>query len=733
MKTLPEALPSDAARDAYYERIQSIASNPHAREFARGELDSFFRLDDFVKFRDVRRWSALASGDPAKAARHILTAISGTSIEQRKRIEDRARLETVWALVRLAWNQSSFHDAVTALALLAEAENATWANNATGEFVARFQVSLGGTAVAYVDRLAVLDELLQLGRPTITTIVIKALAQSGNRSATRDSSGPISDQLPETEWWPRTHAQRRECIENALARLIGIAERGVPEVEKDLVAAAKHVSMLVRQSPLRRRVAQLFDAIRCAYPESREQLRRIIDGIVRNERKFWKQLSEGELAEIEAIRHSFEESTFQARLLQLVGQAPWEREELPDLAPIAKEFVSDPELLAQYFSWLTSGDAAGAWRLGEALAAADTEGRLGDALTSIAGRGDDLRLICGYACFRRQVLGDDWYNGWVSSRLEQDSNAVPLLFDLCFRCGATVHVATLVADSLREGQIGPEIAGKLGFGDWSDSLPAETLEMVLDAMADAGQSQTASKLLSQRMKTMPAEAKTWESLALRLVQSTDLIRTGHTSGYHWRELAMMLVANHAREIAAAIFHEQADRGSHWFAEYSEAAIVLNACLDTNAVGVWLELEPYLSSSDRVHEMIIGFPQGVLERMPRSTVLAWIAANPKKRAHLVAELIDYDSLSSDESLASQTLGEYADIEGVANRFFWGYTSGSSLGDLSAHWNKLADSLTTIATRTTMPKLRRWAIKCEEQLRRMAERERQLEEEEKLRSR
>src|SRR5262249_3555200 len=41
LKSLPSALPSDEARDAYYERLQTIASNPQAREFAREEL-SFF-------------------------------------------------------------------------------------------------------------------------------------------------------------------------------------------------------------------------------------------------------------------------------------------------------------------------------------------------------------------------------------------------------------------------------------------------------------------------------------------------------------------------------------------------------------------------------------------------------------------------------------------------------------------------------------------------------------------
>ncbi len=72
LKSMPNVLPSEGATDAYYERLQSIASNPQAREYARKELAFFFRVDDFVDARAVRRWSALSSADPKEAARNIL-------------------------------------------------------------------------------------------------------------------------------------------------------------------------------------------------------------------------------------------------------------------------------------------------------------------------------------------------------------------------------------------------------------------------------------------------------------------------------------------------------------------------------------------------------------------------------------------------------------------------------------------------------------------------------------
>jgi hypothetical protein len=51
LTSLPACLPSEAAQDAYYQRLQSIASNPQAREFARKQLDFFFKLRIFWTLR----------------------------------------------------------------------------------------------------------------------------------------------------------------------------------------------------------------------------------------------------------------------------------------------------------------------------------------------------------------------------------------------------------------------------------------------------------------------------------------------------------------------------------------------------------------------------------------------------------------------------------------------------------------------------------------------------------
>ena len=110
-------------------------------------------------------------------------------------------------LVRLAWRSSSFHDAVKALALLAEAENETWANNASREFVARFQIFLGGTAVPYLDRMSVLDELLATNRPSAS--VPNSESPCPDRQPTTVPESAIAQRLMNYRRRSGNHVQRK--------------------------------------------------------------------------------------------------------------------------------------------------------------------------------------------------------------------------------------------------------------------------------------------------------------------------------------------------------------------------------------------------------------------------------------------------------------------------------------------------------------------------------------------
>ena len=732
VESLPAQLPSVAAREAFYKRLETIAGNAGTREYSREKLSSFFRIDDFVAPQAARRWSVFSAADPDAAAANLCRALKSAGVEDRRRIRDQARRELVARLVRITWRSSAFHDAVTALALLAEAENEPWGNNATGEFVARYQVILGGTALPYLSRLGVIDELLETGSPELARLCVSALARVGENHPTRWGYAPASDGLPEREWEPRSRDEYRECIDNALARLETVVSLGTPSLQSDLVAAADHLSTLLGCPDYRRGVARFFSAVREAYPGAREPLRRVIAGVLR---LFNEDLPPDQQRDLADLHDQFEDDALGARLQQHVGPPTWERERAADFSSLAAELLVAPDVLAEYWPWLTSGEATEGWELGRALAKVDSNGQLSDQLPALAGSGPDLRVVCGYVAARRDAVGDEWYENWVASQADRDPQPIRLIFEAIWRCGVTDRLAGLMARTLRNRQVSRAVVGQVAYADWR-AASAGALERVLRTMADAGHADTAISVLQHRIEQVPAEQERWTPFALDLVTNVDLIRGGGVANHHWKGVAKLLVDDCFEEISEAIFeaHIRRDKTKSWFMERQSAVVdVLLACAKRGPGQVWKRLQRYLALPGEAYRFAIGFPSAVMDLMPVDEVLAWVAELPiAKAAERVAPLIRVSNMSSlaDDTLAARLLGKYGDDPVVADSFFSNYVSGSWWGPTSAHWSDLAEALTHVADRTAFAKLRDWASAAARKISGMAEQAQEKEQEQEL---
>ena len=732
VESLPAELPSEGAREAFYQRLESIAGNAGTRAYSREKLGFFFRIDDFVAPHAARRWSVFSAADPDAAAANLCRALKSAGVEHRRRIRDQARRELVARLVRIAWRASAFHDAVTALALLAEAENEPWGNNATGEFVSRYQIFLGGTALPYLRRLGVIDELLEAGSPELARLCVSALARVAENHVTRWGHGPASDQLPELEWKPRSRDEYLECIDSAIARLETVVALRNPSLQADLVAAADHLSTLLGYPDCRQNVSRFLSAVREVYPGAREPLRRTVADVIR---LFENDLPPDQQRELTDLHAQFEDDALGSRLQQHVGPPSWERERSPDLSSLAAELLAAQGVLAEYWPWLTSGDAAAGWELGRALATVDSDGDLSNELPALAGSGPDLRIVCGYVAARREAAGDEWYQQWVESQAERDPQPVRLIFEAMWRCGVTDRLAGLMARTLCSRQVSRAVVGQVAYADWR-ATSAGALDQVLRTMADTGHSDTAISVLQRRIEQHPAEQERWKPFALDLVTSVDLIRGGGMANHYWQEVAAALVNDYFEEISAAIFeaHAGRDKTKNWFMEHQSAVVnVLLACAKRGPSQVWKRLQHYLALPGDACWFAIGFPTAVMDLVPADEVLAWVAELPvarvSERVGPLARISDVGKLS-DDTLVARLIGEYGDDPMVADAFFSRYVSGSWWGPASAHWIDLAEALTHVAGRTVLAKLRDWASATARKINEMAEQEQQREQEHEL---
>lgn len=732
MKSLPESLPSESAKEAYYNRLASIASSPHAKEFSRDQLRNFFfRIDDFVDVHTARRWSALSNSDPELAAHALCKALAASSVEVRRNITFQALAVLVWRLARIASRSTGFHDATTALALLAEPENETWGNGASREFFAKYHVSLGATALPYLQRLVVLDELLELRSTRMAQLVVGALGQVGNHSA-GGVVMPSSDQAPEPDWEPPSQAELLQCITTGVDRLRSIASQRDPALQADLFTAATKVSWLLRFRDAGSKVATLFSELRTAYTDLREPLRKQIATVLRRDKEHMAPEQRTNLDELHA---RFEDSSLDGRVQQYVGPHRWERETAPDLAALAADLIMAPGVLAKQWSWLTGGAAGAAWELGEALAAADTDGRLSAELTRFLGGGPDQRLVCGYVAARRRVLGDEWYERWTIVQFEREPQPIALLFEVLSRCGATDKLTCMTAQLLRSRQVERTIVGRLKYADWTDTSDS-ALELLLQAMTETGHRETVVSLLQRRLGSPTSDLSRWQSLAMELVLDLSLIRCREMPNHYWYKLATILVPDHPRAISAAIFqaHAKRDRSDPWMIRYEKEVVkVLHSCVDHAPGEVWEELRPHLWPLSEAMLFVIGFPTTVLEHLPPQFVMEWIAESQGEqavqRAALLASLTNKKSLN-DETIAAHIIAQYGSDETVSDAFLSHHISGTFAGPGSHHFRELANNFSGIAKRTALPGVRSWANRSESVLRRMANQEQREEEEHAL---
>jgi hypothetical protein len=732
VRTLPEALPNDAARSAHFERLKAMVADAAAELFVADELARFSTWDHFVEPLAVERWAAWADGDPSTAARSVKNALESATHDQRLLIADASRRHLVHALVDLAWHTNAFEDAVLALAELAEAENESWANNATAELMSKYHLVLGGTACPYLDRLTAIDELLS--RPgSYQRLGIAALGKIGETRGWRTGAGPSDARIRPQEWHPTT-TQRIQAAHAALERLTRVTPTVPGELAADLVAVVGELVELLRDASVRDAVATFIRSVVHAMPSLRESVRLAVYRTLDWERKYGKELPAENLAWLESFHGELEDRSPSGQLRQVLSRSRWEREEDgdgdDDLDLLATYVIQNPQLLASEWELLTSGTLAAVWDFGEALARADKSGSLFEQMVGILPRGSDLRLLAGYVNERAKRERP----GWIDDLVDETERIAPadtaLLVDLTWRCAPTSRGAQRLSRYAEAGRLGPAMVSQLVFGGWSLGPEVAPLAHLLRVLSANGEQRSGVlALVQQRLSKHPQDLPVLDEIALRLVTTPELVRAGGMTEHTWAQVATMLLPVHALAIAETIFQAQEARGERsWFIEHSDASQVLFGCVVADPEGVWSHLVPYLEGPQR-GLFSIGFPVGVLSELPRPKVLAWIGKDPAHRAALVARMVE--KVFTDGTLGAELLHHYRKLDGIGDSFFSAFVSGAWSGHASTRWEALAEDLDETARTSRLAGVTAWAKESAARLRVMAKHDRKREEEERLR--
>ena len=111
-----------------------------------------------------RLFLAMSSVNPGAVAECIYNVLINKDINWVKlNVVDNIRRNLVWTLEKLCFSKEGYYKASRILALFAAAENETWGNNATSQFVQLFHIMLPGTEATLQERLELLEYLINAG------------------------------------------------------------------------------------------------------------------------------------------------------------------------------------------------------------------------------------------------------------------------------------------------------------------------------------------------------------------------------------------------------------------------------------------------------------------------------------------------------------------------------------------------------------------------------------------
>ncbi len=361
-----------------------------------------------------------------------------------------------------------------ALAELAVAENESWTNNSTGEFCDRFQVYLGGTSVPFAERLSLLEELMARPDPAYSQLAVNALGAACNLNESRMLHGEKHhSRVVERQWHPESQSAACAIRREALAHLAALTRRATPELEQTLAEATIRLIGPMLFAGFIEEVVELARSVARAYPSRKERLRTRVAEML-DAHATANGTSVPALTALSGLQKELTDGSLAGRLRQYVGKENWDFKSASDqLLLLAREFITRPELVSEFFEWLTSGKANSCWEFGQLLGEHDRKGQLFERVTCVGDRGPDLRFTAAYLIAFAKHHASGWLESWIEKQFQSEAGDDPLVLEITWRTEPTDSGVSRIFRLLDRGRLPETAYSCLGYSSWSQKMSVQ--------------------------------------------------------------------------------------------------------------------------------------------------------------------------------------------------------------------------------------------------------------------
>ena len=192
-----------------------------------------------------RLFRAFVEVNPIAISNNCVRLFSTKSTEDLLNIKE-GRRNLVWVLEKLCFDQRTFTQSVKVLYQFAVAENETWANNATGQFLHLFNIVLSGTEATLSKKWEIIEWGLAINEKQFNALAIKAMKVGLNYGhfsraggAEKQGSKRLRDNEP-------TWEEIREYWNRILSKLVLLIKVDSEFSESAEDALTSHVRSVIR-------------------------------------------------------------------------------------------------------------------------------------------------------------------------------------------------------------------------------------------------------------------------------------------------------------------------------------------------------------------------------------------------------------------------------------------------------------------------------------------------------
>lgn len=606
----------------------------------------------------------------------------------------RSRRSLVRALEKLVWHPQTFVRAAACLLRLAQAENESWANNATGQWKSLFGARLPTTAADPDTRIKYLASCSQSPDDFVRRLAVQAASdaldpyesvmvsgelQGGAVVAPRGSVRPGNEAL---SYWSSLVAILDDASmdEDEQVRAVG----------RDGLVAAIHPFL---------EVPEVGERLTTALLRQDEALRRKIRTTVDHLSDLADRPSD--LAEaLDRLRAALPEASPIERIRELAEISPWDwsddDERKSELVELLRE-VGAADNLVEVLRWLKDDEMANAWHLGAAIASVENDSSTEDVLVAAVGR--NAAALAGY--LDQQVKGGDV--AAFDRLIDSPTGAVldPTVRLYLTTAGPSSDAARRRAITVLD-ELGV-IEGTSGALRWLNELAVGEIGILLtkwtDQVSDDREYSAVVRFISvlaHRLGALPEELQ--DGVFALLTERARYPNLG-TERFGWCRLAVAAAQAHPEEMVRLIF-DLVSEGQHLLHESDHEAVVVGAAATSAPDVTWgFALERIAGGDWRLSMALRGwFPRYV----PVEVVRSWVG-DSLDRARLAASIAPATSVvkatEEDEEdqvvpsdLAIYLLESFGDDDEVAGALAGDFQSGGWVGPWSGRIAKQIADLT-----------------------------------------